>query len=347
MASGKIENLVWYTDKNAVERDEVGIRHSFMAALATALNHIDGHIDPVGLMGGSGFAFRIFVNETMCPSAMSIFDWMGILPEVVEQAEHDCYYASRLWDEEKIEAERRQQAHELIMTAIGNGIPAVVWDIADAEWGLISGYDDDRGQYNTMTWTGTPANLPYTRLGKNGIDILSVTVPGGPNGRGRDEIIYNALTTAVNHAEQKEWTDRPKYQNGLAAYDMWATIYDRWAMLVEAGKTDNIGADLDHFARYYSSHYYSARCYARDFIKSIALDNQALNQAANAYARVAENLKPVWQQSPRDKAPNIDLLGQLAKHIRQAKVDEDEAIGHIKQFLTRKDDSGRASLSME
>ena len=124
----KIENINWFTDKNAAEKNEPGIRHSFTASLATVLNHIDGRLDPVWLMGGSAFAFRIFVNEIMCPSAMSIFDWSGILPETVEQMGHDCYYISRLWDETDMEAERRRQAQDLITTGIDSGVPwAIYW----------------------------------------------------------------------------------------------------------------------------------------------------------------------------------------------------------------------------
>ncbi len=79
-----LENISWYADQHARDKGEPGIHHSFMKSLATALNYVSGDFDPVWLMGSSGFAFRIFVNEHLCPSAMSIFDFSAILPEAIE-----------------------------------------------------------------------------------------------------------------------------------------------------------------------------------------------------------------------------------------------------------------------
>ncbi len=347
MPGKKIENIKWYSDKRAKFAHEPGIRHSFMASLATALNHIEGRLDPAWLMGGAGFAFRMFVNETMCPSAMSIFDWTEILPEVIEQAGHDCYYISRLWNEGDKEAERREQAHEFIKSGINQNIPAIVWDIADCEWGLITGYDDDRQIYDTLTWEGVAATLDYNKLGKNGIDILSVTVLGGPNGRSREEIIYNALVTAVNHASMKEWTDRPAYQNGLPAFSHWALVYDHWAMLVEAGKTENINPAMPAFAAYYAEHHYSARCYARDFISAAAGGNPHLEKAHVAYARVAALLGQVWEQAQKEEPPKAASLKSAAEIIKKAGQAEAEAVRYLRDFLSHRDSAGKAGLSLE
>jgi hypothetical protein len=347
MSRCKLDNLRWYIDSRAGENNEPGIFHSFMSSLATVLNHVDGNLDPVMLMGGSAFAFRIIINETMCLSAMSIFNWTEILPEVVEQAGHDCYYISRLWDEGSVEEERRMQAYELITSALDNGVPAAVWDIADSEWGVIIGYDDETGNYDTMTCKGEHSTLPFKKLGKNGIDILSVTIPGGPNERSREEIIVNSLKAAINHAEQEEWTDRPKYQDGLPAYDLWAQIFERWAMLTESGKNGNIGVDLPFFASYYASHYFSARCYARDYLEIIAGGNENLHKAHLAYKGVASFLKPVWKETP--KTPNVEaaVLKKLAANIKNAKKAEKEAIDHIKKYLSEKDGTKRAFLSLD
>ncbi|MBN1213144.1 MAG: hypothetical protein JXA92_11240 [candidate division Zixibacteria bacterium] len=343
----KIENINWFRDENAEGKNEPGIRHSFTAALATVFNHIDGRLDPVRLMGGTAFAFRIFVNEIMCPSAMSVFDWYRILPEAVEQMGRDCYYISRLWDESDKEVERRRQAQELISTGIDNGYPAVVWDIAEAEWGVITGYDDTAQLYETLTWQGKASSLTYDRLGRNGIDILSVTIPGGTNGRSDEEIIRNALQAAVDHAEQKESIELPKYHEGLPAYDQWATIFENWVKLVKAGKDGNIGVDIYNFAAYYASHYFSARCYARDFLESVKGDNENLDKAFQAYKKVAEFLKPVWEKSPKVSSHGIELLRSHTDNIRSAKKAEEEGINHIKKYLGLSGGSPRASISLD
>ena len=347
MSSEKLNDFKWYTDGSSLERGEPGIVHSFTASLAAVLNYIDGRVDPVQLMGSTGFAFRIIVSEIMCPSAMSIFDWTEILPESVEQAGHDCYYISRLWHEEEYEEERRRQAHELVSTAVGNGIPAIAWDIADAEWGVIVGFDDDTGIYDTVTHQGKSSTLPYERLGKNGINIMSVTVPGDTNDRTSDEIVRNALTTAVQHGSQNEWMDRPKYQDGIPAYDLWAEIYKRWILLIESDKIDNVNQDLAAYAKYYSAHYFGARCYARDYLRSIALDNRLLNDAARKYERTAEYLRPLWEKAPSAKRADIALLKSFAENLKKARQSEEEGLDLIKQFLKSGDSSRKASISLE
>ena len=94
-----LKNTSWYVDPKAEEKGEPGLCNTFIASVATALQRMGVAVDPSWLMGTSGFAFRILVNEIMCPSAMSVFDWSAILPEAMEQADYHCIYVSRLWHE--------------------------------------------------------------------------------------------------------------------------------------------------------------------------------------------------------------------------------------------------------
>jgi hypothetical protein len=305
-----------------------------MASLATALHYMHGVLDPVWLMGSSAFAFRINVSEVLCPSAMSVFNWSAELPEAVEQAGYDCRHIARFWDEEHREEERRTEAHAAILAAIDGGAPAVVWDIHDVEWGLAIGYDEETRSYATLTHQGHPSSLPYDRLGHNGIDILSVAIPGEPNHRTREEAVLRSLTAAIAHAMGKEWTERPAYQNGLAGYDLWATVFERWALLVEASKASKIPPDMPDHLAYYARHYYSARCYARDYLQAIADGEDDLHRASQAYGRAADALRPLYDAFPRTQNPNADLLRSLAAGLRTARAAEQEGLNHISEQLS-------------
>jgi hypothetical protein len=333
VAARKLPDIKWFVDREADESGEPGIFHSYMASLATALNYVEGDLDPVWLVGSSAFAFRIWVNEVICPSAMSIFEWDAILPEAVEQMGYRCAYVSRLWHEESQKDERRKEAHTKITDAIDRGIPAVAWDVAYVEWGLIIGYDDDAKAYDTFTTRGELSTLRYDRLGQNGIDVLSVAIPDRPNGRERPEIIARSLAAAVAHAEQREWTERPRYQNGLAGFDLWALTFDRWAMIAGAGRCENLSPDVPKHAAYYAGHYYSARCYARDYLKAIADGNERLKEAVSAYERVASSLEPVWNALKDEKEPDCKTLASLARSVRDAKTAEEQGLAAIKEYL--------------
>jgi hypothetical protein len=328
-----LDNIAWYIDPNAHAKGEPGLYHSYVASVATALNHLGAAVDPAWLMGTSGFAFRIFINEVMCPSAMSVFRWVTILPETIEQACYHCVYVSRLWNEEDKEATRRSEAHEAIVEGIGRGVPAVVWDVAEAEWGLVTGYDDRKKIYDTLTWTGERSALPYDKLGRNGIDVLSVAIPGEPNGRSREQIVLSSLNTAVAHAEQREWADRPKYQDGLPAFDLWATLFERWASIVRVGRGHRISPHISTNALYYAAQWYSARCYARDYLRGIAGRNENLLRATLSYQNVASLLRPVWDVFKAQSKPDQKTLLGLARRIRDARAAEEEGIDHIKGYL--------------
>ncbi len=333
MKSNVLDKISWYTDPNAREKGEPGIQHSFMKSLATALYHIHGDCDPIWLMGSSAFAFRIFVNENLCPSAMSIFDFSAILPEAIEQSGYHANYICRYWKDETHEKSRREEAQDAIMKGIDRKIPAIVWDLFDAEWGLIVGYHSQKKVFDTLTHRGEKAILPFDTLGRNGIDILSVAIMGEPNHRTRVEIILNSLKAAVSHAEQGEWVDRPRYQNGLVAYDLWSSAYEKAAKIVDAGKGNAMKQDVWNYAAYYANHVYSARCYARDYMKIIADRNDSLIKAAACYEKVSVLLKSVWYAMVINRNMDASALKLMAQNIDEAGTMEKEGIQHIRAYL--------------
>ena len=140
-------------------------------------------------------------------------------------------------------------------------------------------------------------------------------------------------TIAVDHADQKEWMDRPKYRDGLPAFDLWATLFDRWARQSRAGKAGGIENDLPLFASIYAKTYYSSRLYARDYLRSIAGSNHRLLAAADSYASVARCLRSVWRHNPERKDEDAQSLAGIAADIREAGRHEAEGVELIRQWL--------------
>ncbi|MCB2213298.1 hypothetical protein KQI52_14385 [bacterium] len=326
-------DLELFRDESAINRGEPGLVHSYMKCLATAMQAVGDGNGPAWWMGASGFAFRIWTCDTLCPSAMSMFDFNTILPQAIEQLGYKPVYISRLWDQQKQEARKRMEAHKHIVAAVDKGVPSIVWDLHEAEWGLITGYDDGRDAYFTITHDGHTSTMPYENLGQNGIDILAVSIPGDANDLSREEAIDKSIRIAVNHATQNEWADRPDYQNGFAGYDQWALVYERWGLLIDGGQIENIGVPIHEYAKYYAAHYYSARSYAREYLNLISNHDPDLANAATKYAQVADQLRYLWTEAPDSPTPNRQLLDDFVARLHNAKRLEAEAVEALKMYL--------------
>lgn len=163
----------------------------------------------------SGFAFRMWVDEkTLCPSAMSMWDF-ALQRVGAENSGYTCEYISRLWGEDAVEEERRLQALDAIRRTIDNGIPAVSWDVGNCEWGLVTGYDDEAKLLRCLIISGAKADLPYDKLGKNELPILSVLTITGKTEKNAEAVYQDTLKTAVSHLRGEEWCENVK---GLDAY---------------------------------------------------------------------------------------------------------------------------------
>lgn len=108
---------------------------------------------------------------------------------------------------------------------------------------------------------------------------------------------------------------------------------DRDAKQVGVGRGQRLPEDLPTFARYYAGHHYSARRYAREYLRELASRDRELQKAVDAYSEVASRLRPVWELSPKVPRPDAELLSSLADSIRRARVAEEQGIERIGEFL--------------
>lgn len=322
-----LDNVRWHTDTTAGEGVPTCMLHSYTKAALTALQAQEGSVDPVWVAGATGTAFRIWTHKDLCPSATSVFDW-SILAPGLEAAGWHCQYWSRLCHEEAVAEERRRAAHDAIVRALREGKVPVSWDIGIPEWGVITGFDDERKEYAALSVMAKPAPLAYEKLGKREIGILSVTIIGGRNGRDRRESLAMSLAAAIRHAEQGEWTQRPDYQDGLPAYPLWAAALERLAET--GGEQKMLG--------YYAGTYFAARHYARRYL-GLALetlgDHAALRRAADSYATVEAELGRTWAILSRDGRRSSAELREAAAHVREAGEAEREAVAALKTFIAR------------
>ncbi|HHW08498.1 MAG TPA: hypothetical protein GXX29_00830 [Firmicutes bacterium] len=325
----QVANVKWHHDPSGGEGIPTCHLHSYTKAALTALQTQEGSVDPVWVAGASGAAFRIWIHKDICPSATSVFNW-SILPAGIVNAGWNCRYHSRLWHEEFVAEERRLAALEAIKAAINEGKTPICWDVDIPEWGVITGYDDAAGELSAVSVISPETKLKYEQLGKRNIPIMSVTIIDGRNGKERQDSILNSLHTAVKHAEQGEWNDRPAYQDGLPAYEQWENALLR---LAETGEKQNM-------LYYLCATYTAARHYAGRYLELIAGEMDAagkgeeLAAAAGYYRQVEEALKEACAiftgKNGQHEAAELKAAARLVKEAGGA---EAKAIGHIKNFL--------------
>jgi hypothetical protein len=319
-----LDDVKWYHDPTAGDSIPTCCLHSYTLSVLTALNAQEDQVDPVWVAGASGMAFRIWAHQDLCPSATSVFDW-SLLPRGVENAGWSVDYHSRLWHEESVAEERRKAAHAAIVKALNAGRVPVCWDIGVPEWGVITGYDDEAQEYAAIAVYGGPAPLKYDQLGRRDLPIMSVTIIEGRNSIDRREAVVNSLKTAVKHAGQGEWLERPAYQDGLPAYETWANALEK---LAEGGEQNMLS--------YYAGTYLAARHYAKRYLRLAAEmlgGAQQLVDAANFYAEVEQRLTEVWKILGQDGQRSADELRKCAELLRAAKASEQKAIEQIKGYL--------------
>jgi hypothetical protein len=215
--------------------DPTGYLFSFAKSLANAVKNSPRYEHAEDIVATSGFAFRMWLAKDMCPSATSIWAWDAQKPWV-ESGGLRCEYVGRMWGEDAIEEQRRLEAVAVIKKSIDGGIPAVVWDIGVPEWGLVTGYDDERQVFATLAINHSEGEMPYDVLGRREIPILSALAVTGVADKPQEEIFKDTLRLAVGHLRGEEWCDNAKglaaypaifkfFEKGLNPEDSWTTEY--------------------------------------------------------------------------------------------------------------------------
>jgi hypothetical protein len=325
-----LERVRWFVDHDAAARHEPGLTHSFVGCLATALDCAGYVVDPVRLMGVTGFAFRIWASGRLSPAAMNAFDWRVLLPQAVRRAGFGCTYIHGDTNGMDPNDERLGQAHTNIRRSIDRGIPAIAWDVNDPPmWGLIYGYNDFTQQYATLASWNYRIPLSYRNLGRRDVNVLSVLILEGEQEQSPQDaqaptnLTRLSLETALLHSDGCEMPRGARARSGLAAFDRWADLME----------PDALPPHALQFADYYAEMYYAFRCYAREYLARIAGRDPWLNEAAHAYGSVADALRHVHAAFAEHPKPLAALTREPSAYIRRARTYEQNALLAIRAYL--------------
>ncbi|MCI9322907.1 MAG: hypothetical protein HFH81_06595 [Lachnospiraceae bacterium] len=290
--------------------DSTGYLFSFAKALCCAVKNSPFAEAAEEIVASSGFAFRMWVSPDLCPSATSMWQF-DRQKNWVERGGISCQYIERMWGQEDVEEERRQEAVQLIRQSIDSGIPVISWDIVVCEWGLITGYDDESETFAVLPITGQEGEMAYSQLGKREIPILSVLAVTGKAEQSQEEIVRETLDIAKNHLLGNEWCENAC---GLAAYPA----------LVKHLESEEAEMACSWNMEYFLGTYAPLKWYAWKFF-----ERHGLQELASLYHSVYEN----WQKAFEMKK-SLDLSDRqnrqaVAELLKQAEVWEKQAVDRM------------------
>ena len=275
--------------------DSTGYLFSFAKCLAASLQCSPFAQRAEDVIAASGFAFRMWVDgRELCPSATSIWEFKQ-QKAWVENAGLRCSYVERLWHEEAEEDNRRREAIEMIRRSIDGGFAPVAWDISGCEWGLITGYEDESESLLTLKISGEEAVLPYEKLGRLEIPILSVLAVDGCTEKTAAQLVADTKKLAAAHLRGAEWCENAC---GLAAYD---------ALIDFMG--EKLTADNAWNLEYMLGTYAALKWYAWQFF-----DRHGETELAATYRKVHE----CWQQAFELKKKADGKAAGLLRCAREA-----------------------------
>ncbi len=287
--------------------DTTGYLFSLAKCLSAALRCSTYLDDADDIIASSGFAFRMWVAADLCPSGTSMWEFRKQKPWV-ENGGLACNYIERLWGQDEVEEDCRLRAITMIRDSIDRGVAAVAWDISGCEWGLITGYDDQTQTLYTLKIDGKEDRIPYAKLGRLELPILSVLTVTGKTGKTREQILTDTKKLAAAHLYGEEWCDNPK---GLAAYDALIAFI-----------TERLTAETAWNLAYYLGTFAALKWYAWKFF-----EKYGEYELAQLYNIVYEKWKCAFDIGCSHNVADREVQDGIATMLSSARDAENKAAG--------------------
>ena len=270
---------------------------TWVGSTTGCLNALGIDCDTVDVAGHSGYAFIMNAHKELHPSGPTAFDWGRLLPGVrglgrstlvFSGAHCACELEEAKEDHKKRVREELRTVYDLVSREIEAGRPCVIWGTYAPEFGIAVGVEDDKylvaGEKSDAAEPQPP--IPFDGLvSPGGTYVLAFPSPVRV-------VRVDADRNAVSHA-----LDMLNYRSSNRDFGT-GQAYDTWIAALEAEKAEVFGNSFN------TQCWAEAKRFARDFVQRLAKRNRPvaapLNDAAAAYARVAEAMEKVARLFPID-----------------------------------------------
>ena len=282
------------------------------------------------LMGMTGIGFHFIMHRNICPSSVTVYDWMSehlaAMDRIGIHTDIYCVMDINMNTFPKIQ----QDAIDRIRQSIDHGQAVVAWAPTGLlEFGVIYGYDDTDGVFFVQECTGRPCDpLLYENLGKSEVPMLFYQLFKNRVDIDMEKAFRDSLQYAVNEW-RKTFHVNCDYSSGHIAYD-----YLIQAM--EKGNFDDFG--LTYNLAVYAD---SKQCITKylEYMDEVSHSIKDLGKAILNYRQIIKKFNRLTQLFPftgsSGSGCTIDRSGipEALNTIRECLALEEEAFHHIESVL--------------
>ena len=227
----------WEGDRN-MKKEIEGLRWrprwvSHLGCVKGCLEYLGSDVSWAWLFGGTGHAFILNIHEVVCPSGPTAWNCGPLLFDFPPNLGYSLVGIHGDKGAPDFAA-KQKAAWALVRGCVDLGIPCYGWELDVPEYYVVFGYDDVGYYYSGPMCDEGKGPKPWEELGDTDIGALDMYCVQASEATSDAQAVKNALSYAVQHAENRpEWTF-PDYAAGQKGYAMWAEA-------LEQGMADRFG----------------------------------------------------------------------------------------------------------
>jgi len=227
--------------------------------------------------------------------------------------------------------EKQKWAWEHCKKMIDQGLPCYGWELDEAEYYVINGYDNEEYFFSGPSWGSGEGSKKWQELGDTDIGLLEVYSVRPRQAAEDTKTIKESIEFVLKHAKSpKEWIF-PKYKAGLDGFDNWINALET-GTAVKFGMAYNAGCWAE------------CRGFGVQFLKEAkerigGKTSTLFDEAAGHYEVVHDNLQKISELFPipsnrsMDTISDSELIQAAIKHLRDARKAEEAGLNSLKQIV--------------
>lgn len=314
---------------------EYASAHNTMAATILLAITATGtkQVSLTDVMGATGHAFRIQVTPDLGLSGAYAYDWA----DAANIGLQNLGYSRAVFGGAGTILHRPDEwmdAMDTIFGSLEQGIPVIAWHVSNAEFGLITGYDDEDRCWTVMDTSASAKRLPYTKLGRVRKDSeWFAFVPLSRHPVSCEERLKSIFEKAIHHIQGDSAPSKfPGSACGREAYRIWIDAFGSRSVtspLIAAYHAAVVAEARSHAVRFLRnlSEFGNAAGRFSEAIPAIAYAGQLYERIHSAWARISQLFPLPYGADPTAPGPaerTARLLEQaLAAELEVAEVLEE------------------------